>query len=90
MQDVVAQATNQSWSNYFNTKLRDKIGMSGSWISLGDLSVYWSNTRSMARFGLLMSANGTWENSEIVSSNFLDQSNSTYQDIFVLERRVQI
>ena len=81
MQDVVAQATNQSWSNYFNTKLRDKIGMSGSWISLGDLSVYWSNTRSMARFGLLMSANGTWENSEIVSSNFLDQATSTSQDI---------
>ena len=81
MQDVVAQATNQSWSNYFNTKLRDKIGMSGSWISLGDLSVYWSNTRSMARFGLLMSANGTWINTQIVSANYITEATNTSQDI---------
>jgi len=81
MQDVVAQATNQSWSNYFNTKLRDKIGMSGSWISLGDLSVYWSNTRSMARFGLLMSANGTWENTQIVSANNISEATNTSQYI---------
>jgi len=39
MQDVVSEASNQTWSNYFNIKLRDKIGMSGSWVPLGDLSV---------------------------------------------------
>ena len=54
LQDVIAKASGQTWPNYFNTKMRDKIGMSGSWIQIDDNSVYWSTTRSMARFGLLM------------------------------------
>mgnify|MGYP000707624588 CR=1 FL=1 len=32
LQDVVTEATNQTWDNYFETKLKNKIGMSGSWI----------------------------------------------------------
>ena len=27
MQDVVAAASNQTWNSYFNTKLKEKIGM---------------------------------------------------------------
>lgn len=81
MQDVIAQVSNQSWSNYFNEKLRDKIGMSGSWIPLGDLNVYWSNTRSMARFGLMVYANGKWEENQIVSSEFLNEATYTSQNI---------
>lgn len=81
MQDVIAEASNVSWNNYFNTNLRDKIGMSGSWIQLGGLSVYWSNTRSMARFGLLIYAKGLWENNRIVSQNFLNDATNTSQNI---------
>ena len=81
MQEIIAQASNQTWSSYFNTKLKDRIGMSGSWIPLGDLSVYWSTTRSMARFGLLISANGKWENTQIVSTNYLNQATNTSQSI---------
>ena len=81
MQDVVAQASNDTWSNYFNSKLRDKIGMTGTWIPLGDLSVYWSNTRSMARFGLMVYANGKWEDNQIVSENFLSEATNTSQSI---------
>jgi CubicO group peptidase (beta-lactamase class C family) len=51
LQDVVAKATKQTWSNYFNTRLRDKIGMDGAWFDSGNNSVYASTTRSMARFG---------------------------------------
>ncbi len=81
MQEVVAQVSNSSWNNYFNTKLKDKIGMSGAWIPLEDLNVYWSDTRSMARFGLLISANGEWENSQIVSQSFLNDATNTSQNI---------
>lgn len=81
MQDVVAQTSNQTWSTYFNTKLRDRIGMSGSWIPVGDLSVYWSNTRSMARFGLMIYAKGKWESTEIVSEPFLNEATNTSQNI---------
>ncbi|MCI2227803.1 serine hydrolase [Polaribacter sp. MSW13] len=81
LQDVVANATNTSWKDYFNRNLRDKIGMTGSWIHVNDLNVYWSNTRSMARFGLLISANGKWNETQIVSENFLLEATSTSQNI---------
>jgi CubicO group peptidase (beta-lactamase class C family) len=81
MQDVVAAASNQTWNTYFNSKLRDKIGMSGTWIQTGGLSLYWSNTRSMARFGLMISAKGKWENNQIVPESFLNEATNTSQNI---------
>ena len=81
MQDIFAEASNMTWSNYFNIELKDKIGMSGQWISNNDLSVYWSNTRSMARFGLMIYANGKWENTQIVSEAFLNDATNTSQNI---------
>ena len=81
MQDVISEASNQNWTNYFNTKLRDKIGMSGGWFSLGDLSIYGSNTRSMARFGLMIYANGKWDGTQIVTESFLNEATTTSQNI---------
>ena len=81
MQDVIAQASNQDWNSYFNSNLKNRIGMNGAWLPLGDLNVYWSNTRSMARFGLLIAANGKWENTQIVSTNFLSEATQTSQNI---------
>lgn len=81
LQDVVSQATGKTWSEYFNTKLRDKIGMNGNWIQNGDNSVYWSNTRSMARFGLLALNNGNWNGSQIVNANYFNNATNTSQNI---------
>lgn len=81
MQDVVASATNTTWQNYFESRLKDKIGMSGSWANVNDLSIYLSNTRSMARFGLLISANGKWENNQIISEDFITEATNTSQEI---------
>lgn len=81
LQDIVSQATGKTWSDYFNTKLRDKIGMNGNWIQNGDNSVYWSNTRSMARFGLLALNNGNWNGSQIVNANYFNNATNTSQNI---------
>jgi CubicO group peptidase (beta-lactamase class C family) len=81
LQDVVSQAIGKTWSDYFNTKLRDKIGMNGNWIQNGDNSVYWSNTRSMARFGLLALNNGNWNGSQIVNANYFNSATNTSQNI---------
>ncbi|AWA30023.1 serine hydrolase [Flavobacterium magnum] len=82
LQDVIAAATGQTWSTYFNTQLRDKIGMTGAWLASGeDLSVYWSNTRSMARFGLLMLNKGKWDGTQILNENYAFAATSTSQDI---------
>ncbi|MDB2462917.1 beta-lactamase family protein [Algibacter sp.] len=84
MQDVISEASNQTFKNYFNDKLRNKIGMTGApngWIELGDFNLYWSDTRSMARFGLMIYAKGKWENTQIVSEAFLNEATNTSQDI---------
>lgn len=81
LQDVVAAATGQTWSQYFNAKLRDKIGMTGNWIQSGDNSVYWSTTRSMARFGLMALNNGNWNGTQIINSNYFQSATNTSQSI---------
>lgn len=82
LQDVIAQASGQSWSSYFNTKLRDRIGMTGTWLDSGDdLSVYWSTTRSMARFGLLALNKGKWRQEQVVNEAYFSQAINTSQNI---------
>lgn len=83
LQDVVAQASGQSWTNYFNTKLRDKLGMTGgSWISSGDgLSVYWSTARNMARFGLMALNKGKWNGNQVVNEAYFNVATNTSQTI---------
>jgi len=81
IQDVVSEATNETWNSYFNTKLKTPLGMNGSWINLDNLNVYWSNTRSMARFGLMIYANGMWEDQQIINEAYLNEATNTSQDI---------
>lgn len=83
LQDVVAQASGQTWVNYFNTKLRDKLGMTGgAWIDSGDgLNVYWSTSRNMARFGLMALNKGKWNGNEIVNETYFNAATSTSQNI---------
>lgn len=81
LQDVIAAASQQSFSNYFDAQLKAKIGMSGTWIPSGDLSVFWSTTRSMARFGLLASHKGTWNTAKIVNETYFDKAINTSQNI---------
>lgn len=81
LQNVIEEASGQTWSNYFNTRLRDQIGMTGIWIPNGGLSVYWSNSRSMARFGLLMLNRGKWDSEVIVPESYVTDALSTSQII---------
>ena len=84
LQDVVTQATGQTWNNYFNAKLRDKIGMNtnGFWYNdPNGLRVYSSNTRSMARFGLLMLNKGKWESEQILNEAYFTEATNTSQAI---------
>ncbi len=64
---AVIDSTGTSFNSFFNTKLRNKIGMNGLWLPSGYNKVYFSNTRSMARFGLLLLNNGMWNNDTILN-----------------------
>lgn len=81
LQDVIASATGQSFNSYFNSRLRDKIGMTGVWANVDHSRVYFSNTRSMARFGLLALNKGKWESQQIVNEAFFNDATSTSQNI---------
>lgn len=81
LQDVISQVSGQTWSTYFNNKLRDKIGMNGTWSQSNNNSIYWSTSRSMARFGLLALAKGNWNNETIINSNYFTSATTTSQNI---------
>ena len=83
LQDVVASASGQTWTSYFNTKLRDKLGMTGgAWINSGDgLSVYWSTTRNMARFGLMALNKGKWNGNQVINETYFNAATTTSQNI---------
>ncbi len=81
LQDVIATATGEDWESYFEQKIRDPIGMTGRWTMIDDYSVYLSNARSMARFGLLAFNQGRWEQTSILNASFFGQAASPSQDI---------
>ncbi|WP_348811770.1 serine hydrolase domain-containing protein [Flavobacterium maritimum] len=81
LQDVIAQASGQTWSNYFNAKLRNKIGMNGTWTQKDNNLVYASTSRSMARFGLLMYNKGKWDTSVVLNEDYFNEAATTSQSI---------
>lgn len=81
LMNVVEDASGMEFENYFNNELRDKIGMEGLWNNGIIYRIYYSNTRSMARFGLLASQNGTWDGEQIINEDFFIESKTTSQNI---------
>ena len=61
LMNVVAEASGQDFDEYFNNRLRDRIGMNGYWNDGVIFNIYRSDTRSMARYGLLALNNGKWD-----------------------------
>ena len=58
---VIEGATSQDFNAYFEAKIADKIGMTGFWEYVGENHVYFSDARSMARYGLTILNNGKWQ-----------------------------
>ncbi|RPD99161.1 class C beta-lactamase-related serine hydrolase [Aureibaculum marinum] len=81
LMDVVEQATNQEFESYFNTKIKDKLAMDGFWNNGLIFRIYHSNTRSMAKFGLLALNKGKWDNNQIINKSFFNESINTSQNI---------
>lgn len=81
LQDVVAASSGQTWNNYFNTKLRDKLGMEGNWFTSGNNIVYSSTSRSMARFGLMALNKGKWNGQQIINETYFTEATTTSQNI---------
>lgn len=81
LMDVVGESSKQGFEPFFNSLLKDKIGMDGFWNNGLIFKIYHSTTRSMARFGLLALNQGKWEDEQVIESSFFLQSISTSQNI---------
>ncbi|MGB5172369.1 MAG: serine hydrolase [Eudoraea sp.] len=83
LERVVSEATGTTFSTFFNTNLRNKIGMNGFWLSTNGLNnVYFSTARSMARFGLLNLNNGAWKDEIILGDlTFISEMKNTSQEL---------
>lgn len=79
---VIESASGQSFTQYTSQKLTNKLGFLGLWSDFGVNRVYLSTARGMARFGLFMLAEGSWNGEQIMTdtSYFQDMITSS-QDI---------
>lgn len=55
--------------------------MDGAWIQTGDNNVYYSNARSMARYGLLVSNQGKWEDQQVIPEDYVSAMATPSQDL---------
>lgn len=82
IQSIISGALNADFDTYFNEKLRNPIGMQGSWHQVGYNRLFISTARSMARFGLLCLNDGVWDNQVIMpDSNYFEVMVNTSQSL---------
>lgn len=81
LMDEVAAVSDQEFSTCFDSRLKNKIGMDGFWDNGIIFKIYNSNTRSMARFGILALNKGVWNGEQIINEAFFTESTTTSQGI---------
>jgi CubicO group peptidase (beta-lactamase class C family) len=79
---VISSATGVTLNNYTNQKLLTPTGMSGIFLPNGYNNVFYSNARSMARFGLLILNRGVWNGNTIMTDTvYFNQMVNTSQNL---------
>ncbi len=78
---VIERASGKDFQSFFKESLGDKIGMKGSWQKTGDNNVFYSDARSMAKFGLLLLANGKWDKEVIWESEYFKDLKNNSQSL---------
>ena len=64
--EIIESATSQNLNSFTYQNLQ-QIGMSGIFIPIGDLLIFTSRPRDMARFGVLMQNSGNWNGSQLLN-----------------------
>jgi CubicO group peptidase (beta-lactamase class C family) len=81
LEGVLENATGQSINTYTQLKLKNPTGMTGTWITVDFNNVYFSNVRSMARYGLLIQGNGSWNGTQLINSTYFNEMVNTSQNL---------
>lgn len=81
LDSVIQEASDKSFDSYFNSRLKDPIGMDGFWAYQGFNHIYFSSARSMARFGWLIMNGGVWAGDTIIAANYVREMTTTSQNL---------
>ena len=81
LEGVLQNATGQPINTYTQLKLKNPTGMTGSWVTVDYNNVFFSNVRSMARYGLLIQGNGAWNGTQLINSTYFNEMVNTSQDL---------
>jgi CubicO group peptidase (beta-lactamase class C family) len=81
LDDVLQSATAVNLNTFTQLKLKTPTGMTGGWTTIDYNNVYFSNVRSMARFGLLIQGNGAWNGTQLINSTYFNEMVNTSQNL---------
>jgi CubicO group peptidase (beta-lactamase class C family) len=82
LDSVIEVATGQTLNNYITQKVKSPTGMTGSFFQIGYNNVFISKPRSMARFGLLLLNQRTWNGNQILTdTSYFQQMVNTSQPL---------
>lgn len=82
LDSVIENATGQTLNAYLFSKLSLSTGLFGAYVPVGYNNVLFSTPRSLARFGLLMLADGTWNGTPIMTDQvYLNAMRSPSQSL---------
>lgn len=82
LDEVLEQASGITLNAFMFQKIANPIGMTGAFFPSGYNNVFLSKARSMARFGLLMLANGSWNGTPILTdTSYFNAMMNTSQNL---------
>jgi len=79
--EVVENASSQSYNDFITERIKQPTGMSGLFLQQNNNRIYFSDARSMARFGLLNLNNGVWDGQEVINPTYFNEMVTTSQDL---------
>lgn len=82
LDSIIRSATGATLNGYTTQKLKQKTGMTGLWVKVGYNNVYYSNARSMARYGLLIQNRAVWNGQTVLGDTaYFNQMTNTSQNV---------
>jgi CubicO group peptidase (beta-lactamase class C family) len=84
LDSVLERATGQTLNAYLFNKVRRPTGMTGIFLPIDSKNIFFSNARSMARFGLLVLNKGTWNTTPVLTDTAYFRQMSTTSNPFNL------
>lgn len=78
---IIEKVSGKTYQEYFKEKLGQQIGMNGFWQMSGNSRIFYSDLRSMARFGLLLLNEGVWEQERLLNQKYFSKMTTASQSI---------